>query len=74
MTLVKDNLIQSLYDQCGQSWWDYPQMVDLLSKTGPAGINPLLTEDENRELFGTRNIARMIELILKGLSNLGAGG
>lgn len=66
--------MRDLYDQCGQPWWDYPEMVDLLRQTGPAGINPLLTEDENRELFRTRNISRMIELILKGLSNLGAGG
>jgi hypothetical protein len=45
-------------------------MVDLLRQTGPAGINPLLTEDENRELFRTRNIARVIELILTGLGQI----
>jgi hypothetical protein len=65
--------MRALYDQCGQAWWDYPEMVDLLRKTGPAGINPLLTEAENRELFHTRNVSRMIELVLKGLSNLSAG-
>jgi hypothetical protein len=66
--------MRALYDQCGQTWWDYPEMVDLLRKAGPGGINPLLMEDENRELFRTRNIARMIELILKGLNNLSSGG
>ncbi len=66
--------MRALYDRCGQVWLDYPDMVELLRKTGPAGINPLLTEDENRELFRTRSIPRTIELILKGLSTLGSGG
>jgi hypothetical protein len=61
------------YDQCGQTWWDYPAMVELLRNTGATGINPLLSADENRELFHTRNVSRMIELILAGLSNLSAG-
>jgi len=62
--------MRALYDRCGQPWWDYPEMVDLLRQTGPTGINPLLTEDENRELFHTRNISRMVALILIGLSRL----
>jgi hypothetical protein len=66
--------MRALYDQCGQAWLDYPDMVELLQKTGPSGINPLLTEDENRELFHTRNVSRMIELILEGLGKLDGGG
>jgi hypothetical protein len=62
--------MRALYDQCGQRWWDYPEMVDRLRKTGPARINPLLSEDENGELFRTRNISRMLELILTGLGRL----
>lgn len=62
--------MRALYERCGQAWWDYPAMVDLLRKTGPAGINPLLSEDENRELFHTRNATRMIELVLAGLGKL----
>jgi hypothetical protein len=65
--------MRDLYHQCGQPWWDYPEMVQLLRDTGPAGINPLLSADENRELFHTRNIARMVELILTGLSRIGGG-
>jgi hypothetical protein len=65
--------MRDLYHQCGQPWWDYPEMVQLLRDTGPAGINPLLSADENRELFHTRNIARMVELILTGLSRVGPG-
>jgi len=65
--------MRDLYDQCGQPWWDYPDLVQLLRERGPAGINPLLSPDENRELFHTRNIARMVELILTGLSRLDPG-
>ena len=66
--------MRELYEQCGQTWWDYPQMVELLRNTGVAGINPLLSEDENRELFHSRDISRMIELILAGLGNIDAAG
>lgn len=62
--------MRALYDQCGQRWWDYPEMVELLRHTGVAGINPLLKPEENRELFYTRNVSRMIELILSGLGRL----
>lgn len=62
--------MRALYEHCGQAWWDYAEIVDLLRRTGPAGINPLLGPDENRELFHTRNVARMIELILSGLGKL----
>lgn len=62
--------MRELYDDCGQPWWDYPDMVALLRAKGVAGINPLLSEAENRELFHTRNVTRIIELILKGLSRL----
>ena len=65
--------MRDLYDHCGQPWWDYPELVQLLRDKGPAGINPLLPLDENRELFHTRNIARMVELILTGLSRLDPG-
>jgi len=62
--------MRTLYDRCGQTWWDYPDMVKLLRNTGIAGINPLLSEDENREIFRTRDVSRMVELILAGLSNI----
>ena len=63
--------MRALYDRCGQTWLDYSEIMNLLRTTGPAGINPLLSEHENRELLHTRNITRMIELILTGLGNLG---
>ena len=66
--------MRELYDQCGQTWWDYPEMVELLRNTGAAGINPLLSEEQNRELFHIRDLSRIIELILAGLGNIGAAG
>lgn len=62
--------IRATYQRCGQEWWDYPDMVKLLRTTGVAGINPLLSEQENRELFHTRDVSRIIELILAGLSRV----
>lgn len=62
--------MRALYDHCGQPWWDYPEMVELLRRTGVAGINPLLSAEENLELFHTRSGSRMIELILRGLSRM----
>ena len=49
-------------------------MVQLLRDTGVAGINPLLSEEQNREIFHSRDLSRIIELILAGLGNIGAAG
>ena len=66
--------MRDLYERCGQTWWDYPEMVQLLRDTGVAGINPLLSEEQNREIFHSRDLSRIIELILAGLGNIGAAG
>jgi hypothetical protein len=65
--------MRRLYEHCGQPWWDYPEMVQLLRDKGVTGINPLLSEEENRELFHTRDISRIVKLILIGLSRLADG-
>jgi hypothetical protein len=62
--------VRDLYGRCGQAWWDYSEMVKLLRDTGITGINPLLSANENRELFHTRDVSRMVELILAGLGKL----
>lgn len=64
--------MRALYGRCGQTWLDYPEINRLLRATGPAGINPLLGLEENLELFRCRHLTRVIELILKGLGNLGS--
>ena len=45
-------------------------MVERLRAKEVAGINPLLQADQNRELFHTREVSRLIELVLTGLDNL----
>lgn len=63
--------MRPLYEERGQDWWNYPDMVQLLRKQGVVGINPLLTEGEHRELFETIDPVRMIELVLLGLDKPG---
>jgi hypothetical protein len=62
--------MRDLYNRCGQPWLDYPEIVENLRAIGVAGINPLLSEEENLELFHTRDTSRMIELILIALDSL----
>lgn len=59
--------MRAIYEKLGPAWWDYPDMVQSLRDKGIAGINPLLTEEEHRELFKTIDPARMIELVLTGI-------
>jgi len=62
--------MRELYAARNQAWWDYPAMVDELRQRGISGINPLLSEAEHKELFHTRDVAHMIELIVRGLQKL----
>jgi len=60
--------MREIYRRRGEKWWDYPEMVATLREIGLAGINPLLTEPQHLELFATRDLNRMVELILIGLA------
>jgi hypothetical protein len=62
--------VRKLYENQGIPWIDYPEIIGLLRSKGPGGINPLLSEAENRELFETIDVMRTIELVIKGLSSL----
>ncbi len=62
--------MRALYDARHESWWDYPEMVKFLRGKGIAGLNPHLTEEEHRELFRTRDIMRMVQLIVQGLDGV----
>jgi hypothetical protein len=66
--------MRRLYEERGVEWWDYPEMTEFLRKTGVEGLarGNELTVAENRELFWTRDVHRLIELILQGLSRLRA--
>ena len=62
--------MRQLYSERGIEWEGYEEIVDFLRQKGVSGINPLLTEDENLELFRTIDLMRMVELVLRGLNNL----
>jgi hypothetical protein len=62
--------MHKLYEARGQAWLDYPDIVRLLREKGIAGINPLLTEAEHRELFDTIDPVRMVELVLTGIGKM----
>jgi len=59
--------MRALYQDRNETWWDYPEMVEFIRKKGIKGLNPNLTEDEHKELFHTKDVMRMVELIVKGL-------
>ena len=63
--------MRALYDSEGVAWHDYPEMKHYLAELGVAGLSRLngLTEDQNRELFRTRDLPRLVELLLVGLGN-----
>ena len=60
--------MRALYEQRGIEWVDYPEIVSLLREKGMKGINPLLSDEEQKELFETVDPGRMVELVLRGLN------
>jgi hypothetical protein len=58
-----------LYTNRGVEWWDYPEMRQFIASQGVAGLSQAngLSEDENREFFRTRDLTRLVELLLLGL-------
>ena len=62
--------LKALYAEHGIVWESYEEIVQFLRDKGVAGINPLLSEEENRELFRTIDLMRMVELVLNGLSKV----
>ncbi|HYI95120.1 MAG TPA: TIR domain-containing protein [Bryobacteraceae bacterium] len=66
--------MRRLYDQHGPQWESYEEMT---SRFSSAGVSELarqngLSVDQNRELFHCRDVVRLVELLLEGLSKLGA--
>ena len=62
--------MKALYEQRGIGWVDYPEVISILRESGTKGINPLLSDEEQCELFETVDLNRMAELILQGLNGL----
>jgi hypothetical protein len=52
----------------GKDRMEYPEIVSLLRQKGAKRINPLLSDEEQEELFETVDPNRMVELVLKGLN------
>ena len=62
--------VKGLYAEHGIEWESYEHIVQFLRDKGVAGINPLLSKEENRDLFRTIDLMRMVELVLQGLSGV----
>ena len=62
--------LKTLYKQRGDTWQDYDQIISTLRGKGIIGINTLLSEEEHRILFHTRDPILMAGLIIKGLAKL----
>lgn len=62
--------MRELYKERDDNWQDYDEMITLLRNKGIAGINTLLTEEEHKLLFHTRDPILMSSIIIKGLGNL----
>jgi hypothetical protein len=63
--------MRKIYDQEGEHWFDYPEMLKYLSDLGVSGLSRLngLTQEQNRALFRTRDVPSLVELLLEGLGN-----
>ncbi|MBI3273107.1 MAG: TIR domain-containing protein [Planctomycetes bacterium] len=64
--------MRRIYEQQGVAWWDYPDMTAFLRETGVEGLSRAngLSVAENLELFRTRDLDRIVELLLLGMSRV----
>ena len=62
--------IRRIYEDRGEEFWDYPEMFQELRTRGLSALNPLLDEDDHRELLVSQDIGRIVELIMAGLDQL----
>lgn len=62
--------MRALYEERGIEWLDYPEIVSLVRDRGREGINPLLSAEEQDELFDAVDPVRITELVLTGLGRL----
>ena len=65
--------MREMFAARGIVWKDYPEMAAFFCATvGVSGLSRVnrLSEEENRELFACRDVPRLIELLLIGLSRI----
>ena len=62
--------MRDIYLKQGLEWIDYPQLARTCADLGVGGLSNAnrLTIEENRELFRTRDVPRIVELLLAGLT------
>jgi len=60
--------MRRIYEERHEQWVDYPEIASELRRIGLPGLNPLLSEEQHRDLCTTRDVNRMVELVLAGLS------
>jgi SLOG cluster2/TIR domain len=64
--------MRALYQQHGPAWEDYDAMTSVFATAGTSEVASRngLTVNENRELFQSRDVTRIVELLLEGLTTL----
>jgi hypothetical protein len=64
--------MRALYVSRGPAWVDYPEMTEFFRTRGVAGLSARnkLDAAENRELFSTRDVGRIVTLLVAGLGRL----
>lgn len=62
--------LKALYESRGLDWDDYPYMVQELRSGGLTGLNPLLSETEQNELFQAVDPMKMAQLIMEGIMQI----
>ena len=62
--------LRGLFTERGIQWKDYPEMANVCAAVGVKGVSRVngLSDDENLELFYCREVPRLIELVLIGLT------
>jgi hypothetical protein len=67
--------MRALYDARGSAWEDYPAMAARFASAGVAEISARngLSVAGNRELFVCRDVTRIVELLLEGLTSVRGG-
>ena len=62
--------LRALYKQDGIAWEDYGEQAQMCKDIGLAGLSRCnhLSEDQNLELLGSRDLQRIIALLLDGLT------
>lgn len=63
--------LRTLYEEFGIEWVTYENIRGMLQEKGFAELNPLLTLEESTELAHTRDVARIVELVVTGVANAG---